>query len=180
MRAALANSLNLPAVALADELGVEELYQFYKGMGLELSKEAFHYGVGLTLGNVEISPLNLLEAYSAFANKGKRSLIRYLQKENVEQVVTPLKEHAAFLISDVLKDSIARRQEFGEKNPFALPFEFSVKTGTSTDFRDNWAAGFNRKYTVIVWVGNMDQKPMKKVSGITGAGPVLAKVAPTL
>jgi penicillin-binding protein 1C len=177
MREALANSLNLPAVALAEELGVEELYQFYEGMGLELPDEASHYGVGLTLGNVEITPLNLLEVYSAFPNKGQRSRLRYLQKEYVLQIPTPLNADAAFLISDVLKDPLARREEFGERNPFDLPFEFSVKTGTSTDFRDNWSVGFNRKYTVVVWVGNMDQKPMKKVSGITGAGPVLAKVA---
>jgi penicillin-binding protein 1C len=177
MREALANSLNLPAVALAEELGVNELYQFYKGMGLELPADASQYGVGLTLGNVEITPLNLLEVYSAFPNKGQRSRVRYLQKEEALQLPTPLNADSAFLISDVLKDPLARREEFGERNPFNLPFEFSVKTGTSTDFRDNWSVGFNRKYTVVVWVGNMDQKPMKKVSGITGAGPVLSKVA---
>ncbi|MBA2405238.1 MAG: transglycosylase domain-containing protein, partial [Bdellovibrionales bacterium] len=180
MRESLANSLNLPAVALADELGIEELYQFYKGMGLNLPLEAFHYGVGLTLGNVELTPLNLLEVYSSFANKGFRTHLRYLQKEEVKQTLTPLCQESAFLIADVLKDPLARREEFGERNPFDLPFEFSVKTGTSTDFRDNWAVGFNRKYTVIVWVGNMDQRPMKKVSGITGAGPVLSKVASLL
>lgn len=177
MREALANSLNLPAVALADELGVEALYDFYKQMGLDLPKGPEHYGVGLTLGNVEITPLNLAEVYTAFANQGKRVELKYFQKEKTITHITPLEPAISFQINDVLKDTIARREEFGENNPFDLPFEFSVKTGTSTDFRDNWSVGYNRKYTIVVWVGNMDQKSMKKVSGITGAGPVLSKVA---
>jgi penicillin-binding protein 1C len=176
MREALANSLNLPAVALADEVGVHDLYDFYKAMGLSLTKEAHHYGVGMTLGNVEITPLELAEVYTAFARGGLRVKPRFFKAKEMEEIQTPLSEEAAFMISDVLSDKVARREEFGEHNPFDLPFSFSVKTGTSTDFRDNWATGFNRDYTVLVWVGNTDQKPMKRVSGITGAGPILRDI----
>ena len=176
-REALANSLNLPAVALADSLGVSELHHFYKSMGLSLPKEADHYGVGLTLGNVELTPLELAQVYTSFPNMGQRSELKFFKEKPSVLKPTPLTEESAYLISDVLSDRIARREEFGVKNPFDLPFEFSVKTGTSTDFRDNWAVGYNQRFTVLVWVGNMDQKSMKKVSGITGAGPVLAKVA---
>ncbi len=177
MREALANSLNLPAVALADEIGVTDLYQFYKGMGLTLPKEASHYGVGMTLGNVEISPLELAQVYTAFANGGERMEARFFKEEEIKKHSTPLTKEASYLISDVLADKVARREEFGESNPFDLPFSLSVKTGTSTDFRDNWVVGYNRDYTIVVWVGNTDQKPMKRVSGITGAGPVLRDVA---
>lgn len=176
MREALANSLNLPAVALADEIGVQDLYQFYKGMGLTLPQDASHYGVGMTLGNVEIAPLELAEVYTAFANNGERVRARFFKDAPIKKEATPLTREAAYLISDVLSDKVARREEFGESNPFDLPFALSVKTGTSTDFRDNWVVGFNRDYTIVVWVGNTDQKPMKRVSGITGAGPVLRDV----
>lgn len=177
MREALANSLNLPAVALTDELGVENVYEFYKNLGIDLPQEAHHYGVGLTLGNVEITPLNLAMSYTSFPNGGSRTALRSFLSEPVNSTETRLTPEVAEMIGDVLSDSVARREEFGDKNPFDLPFTFSVKTGTSTDFRDNWAVGYNQRYTIVVWVGNMDQKGMKKVSGITGAGPVLAKVA---
>jgi penicillin-binding protein 1C len=176
-REALANSLNLPAVALADAIGVNELHFFYKQMGLSLPQVADFYGVGLTLGNVEITPLELAQVYTSFPNSGQKAELKYFKEKESQQSSTPLTAESAFLISNVLSDRVARREEFGEKNPFDLPFEFSVKTGTSTDFRDNWAVGYNQRYTVLVWVGNMDQQSMKKVSGITGAGPVLAKVA---
>jgi penicillin-binding protein 1C len=177
MREALANSLNLPAVALADEIGVTELYEFFKGMGLTLLKDASHYGVGMTLGNVEIAPLELAQVYTAFANRGTAVRPRFFRDEPVKTYATPLTSEAAYLISDVLSDKVARREEFGESNPFDLPFSLSVKTGTSTDFRDNWVVGYNHDYTIVVWVGNTDQKPMKRVSGITGAGPVMRDVA---
>jgi penicillin-binding protein 1C len=176
-REALANSLNLPAVALADAVGVSELHYFYKAMGLSLPQVADFYGVGLTLGNVELTPLELAQVYTSFPNMGQRAELKFFKENESVLVQTPLTEESAYLISDVLSDRVARREEFGEKNPFDLPFEFSVKTGTSTDFRDNWAVGYNQRFTILVWVGNMDQKAMKKVSGITGAGPVLAKVA---
>lgn len=177
MREALANSLNLPAVALAQDVGIDDLHTFYKAMGLSLDKEASFYGVGMTLGNIEITPYELIQVYSAFARGGKRIKPRFFTNLDVSEVQTPLTPEVAYLISDVLSDKIARREEFGESNPFDLPFAFSVKTGTSTDFRDNWVVGYNRDFTILVWVGNTDQRPMKRVSGITGAGPVLRDVA---
>jgi penicillin-binding protein 1C len=57
----------------------------------------------------------------------------------------------------------------------ALRFDYPVacKTGTSTDFRDNWTVAFTPEFSVGVWVGNFDGSPMREVSGVTGAGPIL-------
>jgi penicillin-binding protein 1C len=57
----------------------------------------------------------------------------------------------------------------------ALRFDYPVacKTGTSTDFRDNWTVGFTPEFSVGVWAGNFDGAPMREVSGVTGAGPIL-------
>ncbi|MDX2170179.1 MAG: hypothetical protein SF182_24115 [Deltaproteobacteria bacterium] len=51
-----------------------------------------------------------------------------------------------------------------------------MKTGTSTDMRDNWCVGFSRRYTVGVWVGNFSGAPMRDVSGISGAAPIWQEV----
>ncbi|RKH69188.1 penicillin-binding protein 1C, partial [Corallococcus aberystwythensis] len=80
------------------------------------------------------------------------------------------------LLTDVLADEAARAPAFGLDNALRLPFRVAAKTGTSRAHVDNWAAGFTRERTVAVWVGNFDGTPMRGVSGITGAGPVFARV----
>ena len=61
---------------------------------------------------------------------------------------------------------------FGLDNALRLPFWAAVKTGTSKALRDNWCIGFSRRYTVGVWVGNLEGDPMHAVSGTSGAAPV--------
>ncbi|MDD5629413.1 MAG: hypothetical protein PHU21_10140, partial [Elusimicrobia bacterium] len=56
-------------------------------------------------------------------------------------------------------------------------FPFAAKTGTTKDYRDNWALGYTPGWTVGVWVGNFDGQPMRRVSGISGAGPILHDAA---
>jgi penicillin-binding protein 1C len=62
---------------------------------------------------------------------------------------------------------------FGFETPFDFPFPVAVKTGTSRHFTDNWAVGTTRGFTVAVWAGNFNGRPMEGVSGVTGAGPLL-------
>ncbi len=79
---------------------------------------------------------------------------------------------SAWLIADILADSTARAPSFQPGGPLDLPFRCAVKTGTSSDFRDNWCIGFTPEFTVGVWAGNFEQQPMKGISGIAGAGPI--------
>ena len=65
---------------------------------------------------------------------------------------------------------------FGAESALRFDFPVACKTGTSSDFRDNWALGFTPEFTVGVWVGNFDGTPMERVSGVTGAAPVLHEV----
>jgi penicillin-binding protein 1C len=83
----------------------------------------------------------------------------------------------AYIISDILSDYSARAPAFGQDSAFNLPFDMAAKTGTTKDYRDNWAVGYTPDWTIGVWVGNFDGVPMRKVSGITGAAPVLKEVA---
>src|SRR5262249_48047241 len=67
----------------------------------------------------------------------------------------------------------ARKREFGTGSVLNLPVQTAVKTGTSTDYRDAWVLGFNSRYTVGIWLGNLDQTPMDGITGSTGAALVL-------
>jgi membrane carboxypeptidase/penicillin-binding protein PbpC len=76
------------------------------------------------------------------------------------------------MVTDILSDPAARIPAFGKGSVLELPFPAAVKTGTTTDWRDNWTIGYPTQRIVGVWVGNADNTPMLDVSGIDGAGPV--------
>lgn len=83
---------------------------------------------------------------------------------------------ASWLIADILSDERARALSFGLNSPLNLPFRTAVKTGTSTDFRDSWTVGYTPDFTVGVWVGRFDNRPLKRVSGAMGAAPIFHQV----
>ncbi len=76
-------------------------------------------------------------------------------------------------IADMMSDNSARTLAFGINSALRYDYPVACKTGTSTDFRDNWTIGFTPEFSVGVWVGNFDGSPMHEVSGVTGAGPIL-------
>ncbi|MCX6033151.1 MAG: transglycosylase domain-containing protein [Chloroflexi bacterium] len=78
----------------------------------------------------------------------------------------------AYLISDILSDSVARIPSFGEQSALEIGRPAAAKTGTTTDWRDNWTVGYTPDLATGVWVGNADNTPMQDISGITGAGPI--------
>jgi penicillin-binding protein 1C len=85
------------------------------------------------------------------------------------QVFTP---QASWLVADMLRDPGARAVTFGLDSALRLPFWAAVKTGTSKAMRDNWCVGFSDRFTVAVWVGNLEGDSMRAVSGTSGAAPV--------
>jgi membrane carboxypeptidase/penicillin-binding protein PbpC len=86
-----------------------------------------------------------------------------------QQLLSP---PTAWLITDILADNVARMPAFGANSVLKLPFPAAVKTGTTTDWRDNWTVGYSTARIVGVWVGNADNAPMLDVSGVDGAGPI--------
>ncbi len=83
-----------------------------------------------------------------------------------------LDARVAYLITDILSDDSARLPAFGEGSPLALSRPAAAKTGTTTNFRDNWTVGYTPDLVAGVWIGNADNSPMERVSGISGAGPI--------
>jgi len=188
LRTALACSYNIPAVAVLQAIGPDLLYRRLKSLGFEgLKHDPGYYGVGLTLGNGEVSLLELTRAYSVMARQGvylrERPIIRLVRKDG--QAAPALQREAskcifssqvAYIITNILADPDARTPSFGYHNPLSFPFPVAAKTGTSKDFRDNWTVGYSPRYTVGIWVGNFDGEPMHNVSGITGCGPLFKDI----
>jgi penicillin-binding protein 1C len=177
LRAALARSLNVPAVRLAERVGVADLHQRLVRLGLTtLPERPAHYGLSLALGGGEVRLDELAAAYATLASDGRWRPLRYTldaPRAAPIQVLTPA---SAFLLADALDDADARAPAFGRDSVLEPPFPMAAKTGTSTGWRDNWAIGVTPAITVAVWVGNFDGSPMVDISGVTGAGPILERV----
>ena len=176
-REALASSYNVPAVELADRLGTASLLRVLHGAGFaSLTRSADHYGLGLALGNGDVTLLELANGYRALAGGGVWRPDEWRHVGPGHQSVEGrrfMSAGSATLVLDILVDPAARAPGFGVETPFDFPFQVAVKTGTSHHFTDNWAIGVTGGFTVAVWVGNFDGEPMRGVSGVTGAGPLL-------
>ncbi len=177
-RLALANSLNISAVkVLASIGGPAPLQQFLQDCGLTtLTHPAQYYGLGLTIGNAETRLLELANAYACLATLGQYAPIRWwLQAPSPRRPGSRrvADASAAYLIADILSDNAARTLAFGPRSALHFDFPVACKTGTSSDFRDNWALGYTPEFTVGVWVGNFDGSPMQQISGVSGAAPIL-------
>jgi penicillin-binding protein 1C len=176
-RAALAGSENVPAVALASEIGVPKLLRFLTRAGLStLEKTAAHYGLGLTLGNAEVRLDELTAAYAALARGGEWLEPTWQLKSGVRTSRRIVSPRTAFWVTDILSDNEAREFIFGRGGSLEFPFPVAVKTGTSQAYHDNWTVGYSKHVTVGVWVGNFDRTPLRNSSGVTGAAPIFHAV----
>lgn len=175
VREALANSYNIPAVLTLERIGVPALKRFAAEAGITSFTRDF--GLALTLGGGEVRLLDLTAAFGAL-DDGQRLTPRALLSVNGEALPAPgtatrlLSPQTAWLMTDILDDDTARLPAFGADSVLNLPFAAAAKTGTTTDWRDNWTLGYSTERVVGVWVGNADNTPMQDVSGIDGAGPI--------
>ena len=175
-REALACSFNVPAVVLLEQVGVSTLSDRLEVIGLGPPERPAHYGLGLILGDVEVSLDKLTNAYAGLARGGVLLPTRTLERDPAGEGTRFLQPQAAWWVTDILSDPVARLQAFGRYGPLERGYPVAAKTGTSTGFRDNWTVGYTTDWAVGVWVGNFDGRPMGDVSGVTGAGPLWASV----
>ena len=198
-RIALADSLNVPAVRVLSGVGVGAFLDRLHALGFRhLTKGADHYGLGLALGDGEVTLEELAGAYAAVANGGRAVRVHALADASDDVGDGAAGSNAVrgdgasgaaarggarigaatewALVTDILADAHARARAFGVASLLRTPFASAVKTGTSSDFRDTWTVGFTRDYTVATWVGNFDGAPMQRVSGVTGAAPLWNRI----
>jgi len=196
LRGALANSYNLPAVKTLDFVGVCNFIQRANQVGIYSLQDGgcstvgkpSDYGLALTLGGGEVTPLEMVSLYATLANNGG-----YLAPVSIERIedldgnllyqYTPeprqvIRPEHAYLVNDILSDNVARLPAFGLDNRL----EFSdrrvaAKTGTSgtaaDDVRDGWTIGHTPQLAVAVWTGKTDNSPMAAgASGYRVASPI--------
>ncbi|MEM6529687.1 MAG: penicillin-binding transpeptidase domain-containing protein, partial [Chloroflexota bacterium] len=209
MRAALANSYNVPAVKVLERaVGTEGLLNYMRRFGMtSLNPDPSLYGPSLTLGGGEVTLLELSRAYGVFANQGvlvpTTAILCVLDSEDniiyqfeggcPEGNVTPetvartalgtqvLDPRISFIVTDILADNNARAPAMGANSPLRTDgIASSVKTGTTNDVKDNWTVGYTRNVVVGVWVGNSNGDPMVNSSGLTGAAPIWNSVINTV
>ena len=177
LRNALAQSINVPAVKTLYLAGLSDTLRLAKSMGISTLGDPNQYGLTLVLGGGEVTPLDMTNAYGAFANNGlhyeEQSILKIedsqgnIIEDNTQapgvQVIPPL---VAQEIADVLSDPVARAP-LGENNLFTFPgHDVAVKTGTTNNYRDAWTVGFTPNISVGAWAGNNDNTPMvRRVSG---------------
>ena len=182
-RAALASSLNIPAVYLLYRLGVRNYSNLLFSLGfdsLELSAE--EAGLGLALGNAPVSLLELVRAFSVFPNDGVLlpvtwELAARKSLYNNEMGRRIFSADTARLICSFLSDSSARSLTFGSSASFRTQFQAIFKTGTANQYQSIVALGATPKYTAGVWMGNFTGET---VIGKTGSSIPAVIVRDTL
>ena len=178
LRDALGNSLNIPAIKTLQYVGTEPYLRTLGALGFEqLTSHPDFYGDGIALGSGAVTLLELVQAYAALANGGVyRPVTTRVDDTGARASRRVYSAEAASLVANILSDANARSLEFGRDSVLAFPVQTAVKTGTSSDFRDAWAVGFNYRYTVGAWMGNLDETPTDGVTGTTGPALLLRSV----
>ncbi len=184
VREALGSSYNIPAVVALDHIGLDSLVRLVTRLGISTLTDTSRLDLSLTLGGGEVRLVELTAAYGALANGGFRVDPAYILEvrdrhgEVLYEWTPPARENpildprVGYLITDILSDNEARIPSFGPASALNIGRPAAAKTGTTTDFRDNWTVGYTPNLVTGVWVGNADNSPMVEVSGISGAGPI--------
>lgn len=183
LRDGLAQSINVMAVKLLYLVGVSDSIKMARNLGIStLLNDPDRYGLSLVIGGGETTLLDMTSVYSVFANNGVRNpyqgilsvednegniLEKYESKP--QEIIKPNTTH---ILSSILSDNVARTPTFGANSILRIPGrEVAVKTGTTNDNKDAWTIGYTPSVAVGVWVGNNDNKEMKK-GGAALAGPI--------
>ncbi len=185
LRNALAQSMNVPSVKVLYLAGVGNTLKTAADFGITTLTERSRYGLSLALGGGEVKLIDLVGAYSVFAQDGlkhEQSMILRIEdskgevleeyKDDVDEVMDP--QHIR-LINDILTDIEVRRQLY-QSSLHLTTFpnkEVALKTGTTNEYHDAWAMGYTPSLVAGVWVGNNDNTPMQqRGSSILAALPI--------
>ncbi len=175
-RAALSASLNLAAIDAARQVGAERIVSRLRDLGMRNVGSAQEYGAAIALGGLDVRPIDLARAYVTLAREGSRIGLRFTPAATAVQGREVLDPNAARLTTDILRDPVARRDGFGRDLTDLADGDFALKTGTSSGFRDAWAAVYTDELTVVVWLGDPEGRPLDEVSGFGAAAPIAARI----
>ena len=165
LRTALASSLNVPAVFTLSRVGVTDFIRELRSLGFALPPDAqSRYGLGMAIGNAEVSLLELTRAFSVFPRGGTLDGLEITASgpHAASRIFDP---STAWLICSILSDPSARATGFGTSTYFRTPFPAMFKSGTSSEFTNLWCLGATPRYTVGAWAGNFDGRAVVNKTG---------------
>ncbi len=169
---ALVNSLNIPAVKLLEQVGLNNFISFLEGSGFnQIQKQKSKLGLSMILGGCGTNLQELTRLFSAFARKGKLYPLNFISIENEEEGEQIFSESSSYLIANILSGT--SRSDIADLSNYSKLPKFAWKTGTSYGKRDAWAIGFNPNYTIGVWMGNFNGVGSPNLSGAEVAVPLL-------
>lgn len=170
---ALANSLNVPAVRVLHELGMEQYIQALTASGFNtIAEQKKDLGLSLALGGCGVTLEELTRLYAAFATSGTQHHLAYLQEDKDTSTVKICSPEAAFMITEILTQLTRPDLPVYYQNARNVP-TVAWKTGTSYGRRDAWSIGYNSDYTVGVWIGNFSGTGIPELTGAQVATPLL-------
>jgi 1A family penicillin-binding protein len=193
LRSALAESRNVPAVQVMQKVGVDNAVKAAQEMGLSTVTDPQKYGLALALGTAEIRLVDMVNAYSAFANQGEQHnqvLVTQVQDKfgktvfkNKTTTKRVRSEGAAYLTASILSDPAARAPTYG--TTLNIPSrDVALKTGTTNENRDAWTIGFTPNLVIGAWTGNNEHEPMIGLAGGSSAGIIfkqaMTQILPSL
>ncbi len=167
MRAALAGSLNVPAVFALSRLGTGDFADTLRRAGFSFPPRSERTaGLGAAVGNVEVSLLELARAFTVFPRGGTLPPVRLLGGSGAAEPGTRVfSPEASWTICSILSDPSARATGFGTRTYFRTAFPALFKSGTSSEFTNLWCVGATPRHTVAVWAGNFDGRAVINRTG---------------
>jgi penicillin-binding protein 1C len=166
VRKALQQSLNLPALAVLDEVGASRLTARLEQNGATLAlPQGQAPGLAIGLGGVGIRLSDLTMLFAGIARLGSVVPLRELAAKPVGEGARLMTPVAAWYVSNVLGGTPPPEN--------GAPGRIAFKTGTSYGYRDAWSIGFDGKHTIGVWVGRPDGAPVPGLVGRSAAAPIL-------
>jgi penicillin-binding protein 1A len=177
LRRALAESRNIPALKVAQRVGISKVIDYAHRFGISAQIPAY---LPIALGAVDLTLMEHTSAYSAFPNDGIRLAPSYLRKvtdydgrvleEKYPGVQDVVSERTARIMTSMLREVVLHGTAAAASR---MKFSLAGKTGTTNDFTDAWFVGFSRSLTCGVWVGFDEKKSLgKKETGARAALPI--------
>jgi len=177
LRSALGNSLNIPAIKMIQRISLDDFYATLQRLGLisEIHGSVEKYGLGLSIGAIDVRLYDLVQAYACLAGGGMFQSLRVKpSQQGRSERIFP--ETIISQITDILEDPLARILTFGNPLYFDFGFPVAVKTGTSSKYRDAWALAYTSKHVIGIWAGNFDGSTTADALGASSCGPIIGEI----
>ncbi len=178
LRRALAMSRNVAAVKVAEQTGYDRVVQLWKKAKIGNTDDVKPYPA-VALGIVELTPLELAQAYTVFPNRGTVKKLRPIitvtsgedvNKPKVEAGPAVARPSTAFLVTSMMRSVLNEGTGASARGNGFTP-DAAGKSGTTNDLRDAWFVGFTPELLTVVWVGLDDNQPLG-LSGSQAALPI--------